>query len=282
MGFDKKVLDRLITAADPQDHKSSARFATAEALTPYARVGNVITADDNGEMANNGGVTPVLGDSVLLLTQGTASDEDNGLYTVTQLGDVDSPFILTRRSDADGSDLVTSGMSVKVEEGTFAGQTFVLSTPNPIVLNTTELVFVVEVGGYFKSSVGKVDLLMAPIPATGDLTLGSLLVLEPPSGVWVTYPFRIEYVYKVQSSGTKGVAIYAGALFFSSDDANPAVRLVSGTGAVTALVAGSSITAGALEISALGEIGVTLANSAGTDGWAQVSLTVGGPFITVA
>ena len=36
MGFDKKVLDRLITAADPQDHKSSARFATAEALTPYA------------------------------------------------------------------------------------------------------------------------------------------------------------------------------------------------------------------------------------------------------
>lgn len=148
MGLDKKYLDRQIAAADPQDHKASVRFVTTVALAAYTRVGNVITASGNGALGVQDGVTPVQGNSLLLTTG--ASGSDNGIYVVTQLGSGGTPFILTRRSDADTAQFVNSGMRCGVEEGTLFGGTgteFVLVTPNPIVLNTTALDFEPVTGG---------------------------------------------------------------------------------------------------------------------------------------
>lgn len=143
MGIDKRFLDRQIAAADPADHKSSVRFVVTGALPAYTRVGNVITANANGAFPSpQDGVTPVVGNSLLLESVGSASDVDNGIYTITQFGSGGTPFILTRRTDADADDLVNSGMSFRVEEGTlYAGVEFVLTTANPIVLNTTAIVF---------------------------------------------------------------------------------------------------------------------------------------------
>jgi hypothetical protein len=69
---------------------------------------------------------------------------DNGIWVVTQLGSVGLPFILDRRGDANTDDLVTSEFNIRVEEGVYAGRDLFLLTPNPIVLNTTELVFEVS------------------------------------------------------------------------------------------------------------------------------------------
>lgn len=150
MGVDKEYLDRQLTSADPVDRKSSVRFATTTALPAYARVGNVITASANGALPAIDGVVPVQGNSLLLTDDGTASNIDNGIYEITQLGSGGTPFILTRRGDANADDLVNSGMRVAVEEGTQyqSGTEFVLVTPNPITLNVTPLdIVVVESGG---------------------------------------------------------------------------------------------------------------------------------------
>jgi hypothetical protein len=178
MGVDKDYLDRQLTSADPVDRKSSVRCATTTALSAYTRTGNVITANANGVLAAQDGVTLVVGNSILLTDDGTASNIDNGIYVVTQLGSGGAPFILTRRGDANADDLVNSGMRVAVEEGTQyqPGTEFVLVTPNPIVLNTTALDIQVASGG----GVGTLRLVNTPkrIPSDASMLFASDVVVE--------------------------------------------------------------------------------------------------------
>lgn len=149
MPLAKKYVQEQIASADPADHKSSVRFVTTTALAAYTRVGNTITANANGAMAAQDGLTPVEGDG-LLLTLG-ASPVDNGIYTVVEAGDGGTPFQLVRRTDADRAEFVTSGMRVPVAQGVRhggRGKEFVLVTPDPIVLNVTALDFEeVDAGG---------------------------------------------------------------------------------------------------------------------------------------
>lgn len=101
---------------------------------------NVITATANGALPQIDGVTLAGGDRLLL--KNGAAGADNGIYTVTQLGDGSNPFILTRAADADTSAEVTAGMYLFVTEGsTYADTAWVLSTNDPITLNTTALTF---------------------------------------------------------------------------------------------------------------------------------------------
>ena len=148
MGVRKAVLDKVITSADPLDGKSSVRLATTQALPAYTRVGNVITANANGALPAIDGEVMAVGESLLL--KDGASGVDNGIYVVTQLGSGGTPFILTRRDDADTTELVNSGLNTIVEEGAQhggQGKRFVLITPNPITLNVTALEFQEAAGG---------------------------------------------------------------------------------------------------------------------------------------
>lgn len=79
------------------------------------------------------GVTLATGERVLLKDQATASQ--NGLYELNGSGE------LVRTADgADGA--MTSGAFTYISEGTAnAGKSFVLSTPDPIVVGTTNLTF---------------------------------------------------------------------------------------------------------------------------------------------
>lgn len=123
------------------DFKASVKVATDGALAAYTRVSNTITANANGALANVDGVAMVVGDRLLL--KDGAAGADNGIWEVTQLGSAGDPFILDRTSDADTSQKVSSGEIVPVSEGTSnADQLFMLVTNDPIVLNTTALVFV--------------------------------------------------------------------------------------------------------------------------------------------
>lgn len=102
------------------DVKASVRVATTANITLSA----VQTID---------GVTLVAGDRVLVKDQTTASQ--NGIYVV-------SASAWTRATDADTSAKVTSGMFTFVEEGTTnADSGWVLTTNNPITLDTTSLAF---------------------------------------------------------------------------------------------------------------------------------------------
>lgn len=136
-------LQALADASAGLDYKNSCRIATAAALPAYARVANVITASANGALNGDpsvDGVTLVVGDRVLL--KNGAAGADNGIYTVTALGGASAKWKLTRATDANTSAQVTSGMYTEIEEGTAnAGTGWLLSTANPITLNTTALTF---------------------------------------------------------------------------------------------------------------------------------------------
>lgn len=79
------------------------------------------------------GVALVAGDRALVKDQ--ASGEENGIYAVAS-------GAWTRAEDADESAEVPTGLLVTVTEGdTYGGAEFVLTTPPPIVLDTTSLTF---------------------------------------------------------------------------------------------------------------------------------------------
>lgn len=128
------------------DVKASVRAATTAALAAvtYANgssgVGATLTADANGALAAQDGVTLVANDRLLVKNQ--AAGLQNGVYIVTQVGDGSNPFILTRATDADQNAEVTANMFTFVEEGTVNSDSgWTLTTDNPITIGTTALSF---------------------------------------------------------------------------------------------------------------------------------------------
>lgn len=117
----KLYVDSLSAGLDP---KASVRAATTAALPAVTYnngtggVGATLTADANGALAAQDGVTLVVSDRLLVKNQ--ASALQNGIYTVTQVGDGSNPFILTRATDQDGSPAseVSGGNHTFVEQGT--------------------------------------------------------------------------------------------------------------------------------------------------------------------
>lgn len=107
------------------DVKQSVRVATTTN-------GTLATAFANGQTVD--GITLVTGNRILLKNQTTGSE--NGIYTVNASG---AP---TRATDADSDPEVTAGLFTFVSEGTINANTgWVLATVDPIVVDTTALVF---------------------------------------------------------------------------------------------------------------------------------------------
>lgn len=124
------------------DFKDSVRVATTTALPANTFGANVLTANANGALPQIDGITLTTSDRLLVKDEPNA--QNNGIYTVTDLGSAGTPWILTRATDADTDAEVTNGMYMYVGEGTANGsKSFVLATHDPITLNTTALSFVV-------------------------------------------------------------------------------------------------------------------------------------------
>jgi len=132
------------------DPKDAARVATIGALPAstydngVSGVGATITADANGALPAIDSVGLSVAERILVKNQ--VAGLENGIYEVTQLGDVGTPWILTRTSDADNNggpfSGVTQGMYVPVAEGAVNGALgYMLTTPDPIVLGVTSLAF---------------------------------------------------------------------------------------------------------------------------------------------
>jgi len=134
--------------AQSLDIKNSCRAATQEALPAVtynngtAGVGATLTADENGVLPAQDGVTMVVGNRLLVKHQ--AAPLQNGIYVVTALGDASNPFVLTRAEDADGSPAneVSGGMFTFVEQGTAsAGHGFVTIFNGNIAVGTDPVNF---------------------------------------------------------------------------------------------------------------------------------------------
>lgn len=122
--------------------KSPVRVATTTVLPActYNNTTGKLTANANGALAQQDQVTLIAGDDILVKNQ--ASALQNGIYTVTQIGSGGTPFILTRRSDANSSAKMISGILIPVSEGVvYKDRVYILTTNNPITLGTTSLAF---------------------------------------------------------------------------------------------------------------------------------------------
>lgn len=133
------------------DLKESCRVATIEALPACTPAGSgvdkTLTADANGVLTVDG-VEVALNDRILVKDQ--VSGDDNGIYKCTTAGEAEVLFVLTRATDFDEDAEVTAGAYTFIEEGTtLADQGWVLTTNDPITVDTTTLVF-----GQFSSAGG--------------------------------------------------------------------------------------------------------------------------------
>lgn len=116
------------------------RVATTGPLSANTRVGDDLTANSNGALVAVDGVSLAVGDR--LIVKDEASGPNNGVYTVTQLGDGSTPWRLRRAEDADEDDELFGGLSFYVEEGSTHGQTLLtITNTGPVVVNTTTITF---------------------------------------------------------------------------------------------------------------------------------------------
>lgn len=148
---------QVVAMVNNLDWKASVRVATTTALpaSTYANgssgVGATLTGDSNGAIGDIDGVTPSVGNRILVKDQ--ADGEENGIYTVTVVGNGGAAFVLTRATDADTAAELTAGASVVVTEGTSNGDLgYRLTTNDTITIGTTELVFTMVPGVALGSS----------------------------------------------------------------------------------------------------------------------------------
>lgn len=132
-----------------QDRKQSVRVGTTTALPTNTRSGNVLTASSNGAFPTVDGISLSAGEDILVMHEGGGgsaytgtANANNGIYVVTSLGSVGTPWVLTRRSDADADSEVTTGMMCAISEGTQnLNSEWTMITDDPITLNTTAIQF---------------------------------------------------------------------------------------------------------------------------------------------
>jgi hypothetical protein len=211
--------------------KDPARAKTVSALPAYtqvgAGVGATLTADANGALSSVDGVSLAVNDRLLVDTNGSANDADNGVYSVTQVGDGSNPWILTRTTDAD--DNVSAGLYVFITEGTTCADCgFVLTTNNPITVDTTPLNFV-QYSGAGQVTAG------SGLTKTGNTlnAIGSDTVIANADSLEVNSSNTADQI--LLSSGTAGTASTFGALPLANTNSVSGQLAVAngGTGAST-------------------------------------------------
>lgn len=117
------------------------RVATAAALTAsYDSGAKTLTNSGANAAISIDGVTLSASDKVLVKNQATGSQ--NGLYTVTTVGDGSTPWVLTRSVDMDtGTEVEERDWFWASEGSTNADNGFTLTTPGTITLDSTSLTF---------------------------------------------------------------------------------------------------------------------------------------------
>jgi hypothetical protein len=158
-------------------HESVHAASTTNLATTYANgtsgVGATLTADTSRAFAVLDGESVVLGQRVLIKNQTDA--KQNGIYTLTTVGSVSAPWVLTRATDADNNPTgeMKTGDFVFVQNGTVNASVGYInnSTANPIVIGTDNI-------SYVEFSAGKTVVagsgLTEAVPGTLSIATGAI------------------------------------------------------------------------------------------------------------
>ena len=138
----KSYVDGVASGLDIKGSSVAATTAALAAVTynnGSSGVGATLTADANGALAAQDGVTLLATERLLVKNQ--VAQLQNGIYTVTTVGDGSNPFVLTRATDFDTAAEIPGGFTF-IEEGTTnADNGFVCTTNAGLTVGTTAIVF---------------------------------------------------------------------------------------------------------------------------------------------
>lgn len=258
----KFYVDSISAGLDP---KASVRAATTGALPAVTYnngtggVGATLTANANGAIPAQDGTTLVVGNRLLVKNQAAALQ--NGIYTVTVVGDGSTAFVLTRATDQDGSPAneVSGGNFTFVETGTVqAGTGWVVVWDGNIVVGTDPINWtqfsdagtVVYVAGAGMTQTGTSTVTFDVVSANTGITVNAndiALTLNTTSGLEISTGLRIKKdTVTANTIGTTITTDGAGMLF----DPNSFTDSGSETLALAAGVAGNglSLTSGVLSV----------------------------------
>jgi hypothetical protein len=171
---------------------TAATVATVAALPACTAagtgVGKTLTANAVGALTIDG-VAPTVNQRILVKNQVKAAD--NGVYTLSTVGDGSTAFILTRATDFDTALEMRKGLLIVSTAGTAnAGKTWVHMTATAITVETTSLVFVESLG----------------------VTGGQFARLRVGTGtaiVWVQTDIDGQFIFDLLATGTGDVLIHA-------------------------------------------------------------------------
>ena len=135
------------TTAGLNFHAPAHAATTANLSANYSNgtdgVGATLTADTNRAWVGiDSHTTFNIGNRILIKNQTTALQ--NGIYTITDLGSVSSPWVLTRATDADNSPAgeMAYGDFCFVQNGGQAGFGFIVNTTGTITIGSTSISYV--------------------------------------------------------------------------------------------------------------------------------------------
>lgn len=205
----------------------------------YTRTDNTIVADANGALGTIDSVTPAV-DNRILLRSGDASA---GIYTITALGGASDKFVLVRSSDADTSAELPSGTLVTVSEGTVSADTvWMLTTNDPITLNTTSLVFTQKAPG-----ITSINSLTAAAQTLAVGTAGTDFAISSSAD---THTFNLPYASASAIGGKISNLPQAigGSKYFV--DAGGTGGIITGVGSGGSTIEGGTSGAGVIELCA--------------------------------
>lgn len=160
-----------------QNDQQACNYATTTNLAGYTYAngalgaGATLTAGGNGAFSTDG-FSPALNDRILVLFQTAA--EQNGAYTLTQVGTAGTPAILTRATDWDVAGEMQAGDVFAVVAGTLYGASqWMFATTGVITVGTTALNFTQLAGqGALLKANNLSDL---PSAATARTNLGLVI-----------------------------------------------------------------------------------------------------------
>lgn len=148
----KNYVDNLLNGLS---WKYSVRASTVSALPAYTVSGGntILTGNANGALSLDA-VSLSVNDRVLVKNEGVSDRANNGIYTVTQIGDGSNPYILTRATDANTSTKLEAA-TVNVRQGAIEANRVYAVNVSPVVLGTTQITFsLVSGAGTYTNGTG--------------------------------------------------------------------------------------------------------------------------------
>ncbi len=243
-----------IRAADALSGGALTRYvraATTAALPANTRTGNVITADANGALPAQDGVTMLVGDKLLVQFEGGgAAHINNGPVTITSLGSGGTPFVLTRATDFNETTELVPGVRFYVQEGTLYSKKDRVFVTTGASINVTALQF--ESAGYASGTAAYLEnsAVAANVNGVPMQAIATKLRITGASGV---IPLVVSHLAATGSVGTS----------LEVRRSIPSGVGSTGTGARLAFTlpdygSGADIAAGTMRVEATAGLGTTI------------------------